>query len=739
MRTLVDTLAATGAVSADRERSGHAHGRGSFLPVLAIILFCIARPAAAQFIQQGDKLVGTAPAGGAAEGFSVALSADGNTEAIGGNYDAGAVWVFTRSGGNWTQQAKLVGTGVASGPAGQGASVALSADGNTLIEGGPDDGTSNNSDVGAVWVFSRSNGVWSQQAKLIGSGYTGESEQGASVALSADGNTAIVGGPGDNSGNGGVWVFTRSGGKWTQQGSELIGDDVVGGDAGQGTSVALSADGNTAIVGGPNDGQYDLQGAVWIYTRSGGKWTQQGSKLVPDDVTDGCCAQFGTSVALSADGNTAAAGGTQEDTSGAAWVFTRSGVHWTQQGSKLVGSGVTGGNAFQGQSVALSADGNTLVEGGDQDNYGDVGAVWVFTRSGTAWTQLGSKLVGSGYVYEAPFGIFQGYAVALSADANTVLVGGYDDNQYHGAAWVFVRANPTNTHDFDGDGESDVLWRQTGGKVVIWKMNGEQAPAFLNTSLSATTAWQIEGTGDFDAGGHADIVWRNSNGQVAVWLMNGGQVTSAKTIGTASSDWVFAGTGDFDGDGKSDLLWRSTSTGKVAIWKMNGIQAPTFFNDVGTATADWQIMGTGDFDGDGTSDILWRNTSTGKVVIWLMKNGAVKSYANASATATNDWVIAGTGDFDGDGRSDILWRQTGTGKVAIWEMNGGQVKSSKTIATVASAWQIAGTGDFEGNGKSDILWRNSNGQVAVWLMNGEAITSTKTVGSATSDWQIQPE
>jgi FG-GAP-like repeat len=296
----------------------------------------------------------------------------------------------------------------------------------------------------------------------------------------------------------------------------------------------------------------------------------------------------------------------------------------------------------------------------------------------------------------------------------------------------------TFTHDFDDDGNSDVLWRQTGGKLVIWKMNGEQSPKFLNTSLSATTAWQVQGTGDFDDDGAADILWRNSNGQVAVWLMNGGQVNSSKTIGTATTDWQIAGTGDFDGDGKSDILWRNTGTGKVSIWKMNGTNAPSFLNP-GTATSDWQIAGTGDFDGDGTTDILWRNTGTGKVVIWLMKNGTVKSYANASLTATNDWHIAGTGDFDGDGRADILWRQTSTGKVAIWEMNGGQVKSSKTLATVATAWQIAGTGDFDGGGTSDILWRNSNGQVAVWLMNGEQIASTKTVGTATADWQIQPE
>ena len=202
--------------------------------------------------QHGTKLVGTGTEGPSEQGWSVALSADGNTAIVGGIVDkklAGAAWVFTRNGGIWTQQGnKLVGTG-AVGQAGQGVSVALSADGNTAIVGGPDD----NSDTGAAWVFTRSGGVWSQQGnKLVGTGAVGNAGQGASVALSADGNTAIVGGPDDNSSTGAAWVFTRSGGVWTQQGNKLVGTDAMG-NARQGYSVALSADGNTAIVGGPAD------------------------------------------------------------------------------------------------------------------------------------------------------------------------------------------------------------------------------------------------------------------------------------------------------------------------------------------------------------------------------------------------------------------------------------------------------------------------------------------------------
>jgi hypothetical protein len=392
--------------------------------------------ALAQFTQQGPKLVGTGAVGGARQGWSVALSGDGNTAIVGGpidNVSTGAAWVYTRTNGVWTQQGpKLVATD-AVGHAEQGWSVALSGDGNTAIVGGPND-----NQAGAVWVYTRSNGVWTQQ----GSKLVSTDAVGSSVALSGDGNTAIVG-VGDNSGAGGALVFTRSNAVWTQQGTELVGTGAVG-NAGQGYSVALSADGNTAIVGGLSDNS--SIGAAWVYTRSGGVWTQQGPKLVATDAVGH--ANQGWSVALSADGNTAIVGGGADNSgAGAAWVYTRSNGVWNQQGSKLVATDAVG-NAGQGQSVALSADGNTAFVGGPMDDclsgcappHWFTGAAWVYTRSSGVWTQQGSKLVGT-----VPFGSAQqGQSVALSGDGNTAIVGGPADNQlgfneYAGAAWVFAQ------------------------------------------------------------------------------------------------------------------------------------------------------------------------------------------------------------------------------------------------------------------------------------------------------------
>lgn len=203
----------------------------------------------AQFTQQGPKLVGTNFTGTDYEGISVAISSDGNTAVIGGSMDnnhEGAVWVFIRSGGVWSQQGpKLIGTNGNYGN--QGSSVAISADGNTMIEGGYGDYNS----TGAVWVFTRTGGVWTQQGlKLVGTGAVGYASQGRSVSISADGNTLIEGGEGDNSSAGAAWVFTQSGGVWTQQGQKLTGTGGVGNFIYQGSSVSISPDGNTAVVGG---------------------------------------------------------------------------------------------------------------------------------------------------------------------------------------------------------------------------------------------------------------------------------------------------------------------------------------------------------------------------------------------------------------------------------------------------------------------------------------------------------
>ena len=279
--------------------------------------------------------------------------------------------------------------------------------------------------------------------KLIGTGNSGNCEQGHAIAISADGNTAVVGAPSDNGVIGAAWIYTRSGGVWTQQGPKLVGTGYVGSSS-QGWSVSISANGNTVAVGGYGDN--GTVGAAWIFTRSGGVWAQQGPKLVGTGYNGS--PRQGSSVSLSGDGNTLIVGGPQDSLIGAAWVFTRSAGIWTQQGQRFHGNDGFGNPGF-GNSVSLSGDGNTLIVGGPGDITGTflVGASWIFIRSGNNFVQQGPKLKGSGYYNNA----YQGFSVSISSDGNTAIIGGYYDNILTGAAWIFTRNNGA--------------WTQQGGKL----------------------------------------------------------------------------------------------------------------------------------------------------------------------------------------------------------------------------------------------------------------------------------
>ena len=390
--------------------------------------------------------------------------------ALNGATDAGAVYVLIRSGTEWGQQAyvKPLNVGVTGVGDNFGASIALSADGNTLAVGAPlEDSATTGIDstpdetapnAGAVYVYTRTAGVWSQQAYVkpsastIGTASAGDNF-GVSVALSADGNTLAVGAHLEDSGTiaapnelavdaGAVYVFTRSGTVWSQQ-AYIKGSNSLAGDN-FGSSVALSGDGNTLAVGAPlEDTTAAEAGAVYVFTRTGSTWTEQALVKASNP---GAGDNFGVSVALSSsDGNTLAVGASNEASSatgingdqannnaagaGAVYVLIRTGPTWTQQ-AYVKASNTGSGDSFGG-SVALSADGNALMVGainedGSATGIGGTsneaalgaGAAYAYTRSGTVWTPLS-------YVKASNTGAGDGFgaSVALSSNGSTRAIG----------------------------------------------------------------------------------------------------------------------------------------------------------------------------------------------------------------------------------------------------------------------------------------------------------------------------
>lgn len=376
----------------------------------------------------------TASDGATGDYFGFALALEGNTLLVGvhgddtpaGGGNAGSAYVFVRSGTNWSQQAKLeAGDGASSDSFGY--SVAL--EGNTALLGTPWDDTAAGFYRGTAYVFVRSGTVWNLQKKLTASDAASIGFFGTSVALS--GETALVGaGNADNSYflTGSAYVFIRSGTNWSQQ-AKLTANDGLDGDH-FGNSVALS--GNTALVGAYRAGVNDT-GAAYVFVRSGTTWSQQTKLTVGDAAAND---YFGSSVAL--EGDTALVGSYNDYTgfaySGSAFVFVRSGTVWSQQ-AKLIPSDAAGGDRF-GCSVALSGD--TALVGAYWDNSpsSDAGSAYIFTRSGTTWSQQ-AKLTAS----DAANNDYFGYSVALSG--NTALVGAYGDDTAAGSdagsVYAFVR------------------------------------------------------------------------------------------------------------------------------------------------------------------------------------------------------------------------------------------------------------------------------------------------------------
>lgn len=341
------------------------------------------------WIQQAKLVAPDAGPGDDAFGLAVAL--DGDTAVVGCPYednaglsDAGAVYVFVRSGTTWSLQQKLA----AADPGPQenfGWSVAI--DGDTIVTGATQDDHSSQLNPGAAYVFVRGGTVWTQQKKLIASD-PGTNDQ-FGVAVSISGNSAIVGAFWDDhpglTDSGSAYVFVRSGAAWSHQ-AKLTASD---GGSSHWFGEACSISQNTAIVGATRGG---CCGQAYTYVRTGTAWSQQAILAPPDPLGND---RFGRSTVLN--GDVALIGAHAHDllgmnAAGAAYVFIRSGTAWSSR-AKLTASDAAVSDVF-GESVALSGDtaiAGAWSHGGPTGS--EAGAAYVFVLSAD-WSDLGFGLPG---------------------------------------------------------------------------------------------------------------------------------------------------------------------------------------------------------------------------------------------------------------------------------------------------------------------------------------------------------
>jgi FG-GAP repeat/Bacterial Ig-like domain (group 1) len=472
------------------------HGRRRWAALALAAAFVALFAAGAQAAQQNV----TASDGAATDRFGWSVARAGDTLVVGAphddvsaNFDQGSATVFVRSGGAWTQQQKLTASDGAANDR-FGWSVALAGD--TLVVGAPFDdvGASNQ---GSAYVFVRSGGVWTQQAKLTASDGAADDVFGDSVALAGD--TLVAGAPEDSLGGnhfGSAYVFVRSGGVWTQQ-QKLTASDGGFGDR-FGDSVALAGD--TLVAGAPlDDVGAGNQGSAYVFVRSGGVWTQQQKVTASDGAVDD---RFGSSVALTGDTLAVGApsGGVRASfAQGSAYVFVRSGGAWTHE-AKLTASDGAAGDSF-GSAVALASD-SALVgsPGDDVGANGDQGSATVFTRSSAVWTQQAKVTASDG----APGDDF-GRSVALAGDS--VVAGApLDDfgaNFDQGSVYVFgdpvpasvVLTPPSDTNVVGSTHTVTATVTDTGGNPVAGILVRFSVSGSVTTTGNCTTG--ADGTCSF--------------------------------------------------------------------------------------------------------------------------------------------------------------------------------------------------------------------------------------------------
>ncbi len=324
-----------------------------------------------------------------------------------------------------------------------------------------------------------------------------------------------------------------------------------------------------------------------------------------------------------------------------------------------------------------------------------------------------------------------------------------------------------STGDFDGDGTSDILWRDTATSTMrVWLMESgtkvkEGGDLLIQDGTgqaqSRQRQWIIGATGDVDGDGSTDIVWRNTtSGEVVLWFMNGSTVSKETDLlapgVSVGADWKIVGFSNADNQRGNDLLWRNSNSNNLAIWTLsrNGLEAGTrILNEI--IPQEWQVIAYKDFNRDGISDFLWQNKSTAQVALWKMANGSTIADNRIYNGVTADYRLIGTEEMNGDGRPNPLWWNIRTGFMDVWTIadDGISVTGKEvmvdgqtprlSLPNLTGEWRPEAVQDWNGDGKADVLWRNVTSNILYsWRMDGNIVREGPEVKDAAIPNQTTP-
>lgn len=337
-------------------------------------------------------------------------------------------------------------------------------------------------------------------------------------------------------------------------------------------------------------------------------------------------------------------------------------------------------------------------------------------------------------------------------NVETLVAGPYRDNEFSETVrpWLrdrsFIQVNSTLTLYGTIEGES---FQETETETYVYGHKlGIYRESESNSFYTAVMTNPRLGLGnDFDGNRRSDVAWTDStSGNVALWRMNATNEPVVQTGGTLGATQQVVARGDFDGDQTSDLLLYNTQSCALTVRYFDTLNSPVDQVAMATHPTQERLVAVGEFSGDGQHDLLFRNTVDGALYLRRMAGANVLGYvplrlANGPSVPVPVPLfveVAGIGDFNGDGIDDILWRNPQLGTVAIWLLGNETIIARAAVPrTVPSGIALSRVADFDGDGRSDVLWRNTTtGLPALWLMNGTAVRQSQALSAVPTEWQI---
>ncbi len=762
---------------------------------------------AGSWLQVGQDIDGEAS--GDRSGWSVSLNGDGSILAIGapqndgGGSSAGHVRIFRNNSGTWQQIGQDI-----EGLAGSdefGFSVSLSDDGNTVAIGARfNDGNGGNS--GHVRVFTNSADTWVQEGQDI-VGETAGDHSGSSVSLNAAGNILAIGAPRNapSINKGQVRIYENIAGNWQQKGQDIDGEGI--GDN-SGSSVSLSDDGFTVAIGSRfnNPPASPSMGHVRVYAFIGSSWAQAGQDIDGSQQDE----YFGSVVSLSGDGAMLATTAYLNNNingvnAGKAVIYRNNAGTWEQFGDDILGDNM---EDLFGFSVSLSADANIVGIGaiGDDDNGSFSGQVSVYNvcttllsitstspttnasninnnqdiiinfdnainatlfnnsntkisgNNGKPFSFTAPSISGSSATFTQDRSYFPGEIITTTF-ANTNLPTGFcpiipytfqftaavspsSPGEFaYGQKTISTVANGANdviAADLDGDGDLDVVssslfdnriaWYENDGNGIYGPQQTISAAALFAASVSAA---------DIDNDGDLDVLSASTLDNRIAWYENdgSGNFGPQQTITTLAQGASDVSTADLDNDGDIDVLSASLSDDRIAWYENNGAGNFGPQQTITTAADGARRVAAADLDGDGDMDVLSASGLDDRIA-WYENDGSGNFGTQQNISITADGAIdVVAADLDGDGDLDVLSASANDDRIAWYENDGsGNFGPQQNISITADGVSQLAAADVDGDGDLDLISATSeDDRIAYYINDGSGSFGSQITISTLAD------